>query len=56
MPRLWTFYDHPELGVPNTNNSLEVIFTDLKTKLRVHSGIKRDFRRKIIDEYLKRHY
>lgn len=47
MPRLWTFYDHPELGLPNTNNSLEGIFTDLKTKLRVHSGIKRDFRRKI---------
>ena len=56
MPRLWTFYDHPELGLPNTNNSLEGIFTDIKTKLRVHSGIKRDFRRKIIDEYLKRHY
>ena len=41
---------------PNTNNALEGIFTDLKTKLRVHSGIRRDFRKKIIDEYIKRHY
>lgn len=56
MPILWTFYDHPETGLPNTNNALEGIFTDLKTKLRVHSGIRRDFRKKIIDEYIKRHY
>lgn len=56
MPLLWTFYDHPELGLPNTNNGLEGIFSDLKTKLRVHSGIKREQRKKLIDEYLMRHY
>ena len=56
MPLLWTFYDHPELGIPNTNNGLEGIFSDIKTKLRVHSGISREHRKKLIDEYLMRHY
>ena len=56
MPLLWTFYDHPELGLPNTNNGLEGVFSDLKTKLRVHSGIKKEQRKKLIDEYLMRHY
>lgn len=56
MPLLWTFYDHKELGLPNTNNGLEGIFSDLKTKLRVHSGIKKEQRKKLIDEYLMRHY
>ena len=39
MPYLWTWYDHPETGIPNTNNSLEGMFTDLKTKLRNHAGL-----------------
>ena len=56
MPLLWTFYDHKELGLPNTNNGLEGVFSDLKTKLRVHSGIKKEQRKKLIDEYLMRHY
>ena len=56
MPLLWTFYDHLELGIPNTNNGLEGIFSDIKTKLRVHSGISREHRKKLIDEYLMRHY
>ena len=56
MTLLWTFYDHPELGIPNTNNGLEGIFSDIKTKLRVPSGISREHRKKLIDEYLSRHY
>ena len=38
MPLLWTFYDHPETGLPNTNNALEGLFSDLKSKVRVHCG------------------
>ena len=30
------------------------IITDIKTKMRVHSGITRDFRKKLIDEYILR--
>jgi hypothetical protein len=44
------------MGLPNTNNGQEGIFSDIKTKQRVHSGIIRELRKKIIDEYLSRHY
>ena len=56
MPWLWTFYDHPNLLIPNTNNALEGVFTDIKTKLRVHSGISRERRIRFIMEYIARHY
>lgn len=56
MPLLWTFYDHPAIGLPNTNNGLEGIFADIKTKLRVHSGLCMENGKKLIDEYLSRHY
>jgi len=53
MPYLWTFYDHANLGIPNTNNALEGLFTDLKTKLRNHAGLSKERRKKFIDEYFK---
>ena len=56
MPLLWTFQDNPNLGLPNTNNGLEGIFSDIKSKLRVHSGISRELRKNSIDEYRSRHY
>lgn len=56
MRWLWTFYDHLELHIPNTNNGLEGIFADIKSKVRVHSGITREHRMKLIDEYIFRHY
>ena len=56
MPLLWTFYDYSETGLPNTNNALEGLFSDLKAKVRVHSGISREHRKKLLDEYIKRHY
>ena len=56
MQLLWTFYDRPEVGLPNTNNALEGLFSELKTKARVHSGISRDNRTKLLDELMKRHY
>ena len=56
MPLLWTFYDHPETGLPNTNNAFEGFFADLKTKVRAHCGISREHREKLLDEYIGRHY
>jgi hypothetical protein len=47
MRLLWTFYDYPNTGLPNTNNALEGLFSDLKTKIRVHSGISKENRRKL---------
>ena len=53
MPYLWTWYDHIEVGIPNTNNALEGQFTDLKTKLRNHNGLSEERRKKFIDEYFR---
>ena len=56
MTLLWTIYDHPATGLPNTNNALGAVFSDLKTKVRVRREISKENRKKLIDEYLKRHY
>ena len=56
MPVLWTFYDRPETGLPNTNNALEGLFSDLKIKVCVHRGIGRENSRKLLDEYINRNY
>ena len=53
MAYLWTFYDHADLSIPNTNNGLEGQFTDLKTKLRNHSGLSTEHRKIFIDMYFK---
>jgi len=52
LPFLFTWYDYPELNIPNTNNSLEGIFSCLKTKLRVHSGLKKQRKIKVINQIL----
>ena len=57
MQWLWTFYDNRDgILIPNTNNGLEGIFSDIKSKVRVHSGMKKENRKKLIDEYITRHY
>ncbi len=56
MKWLWTFYDFPECGIPNTNNGIEALFTDLKTKLRVHCGLSKRNRRVFIDKFFKRSF
>lgn len=56
MPLLWTFYDYPETGLPNTNNAIEGLFSDIKSKLRAHRGISKDNRKTLLDEYIMRHY
>ena len=56
MKRLWTFYDYKDRVIPNTNNGLEAVFADIKSKVRIHSGLTREHRMKLIDEYISRHY
>jgi hypothetical protein len=53
MSYLWTWYDNIEIGIQNTNNALEGKFTDLKSKLRNHSGLSNKRRKVFIDEYIK---
>ncbi len=48
LPYLFTFYDHIELNIPNTNNSMEGIFSYLKKKVNIHNGLRKDRRIKLI--------
>lgn len=49
---LWTWYEHTDLGIPNTNNGIEALFTDLKTKMRVHNGMTDGNKKRFIEVYL----
>lgn len=48
MPWLWTFYDYPKLGIPNTNNALERLNGIVKDLLRRHRGISLENRKQLI--------
>lgn len=50
---LFTNYDHSELQIPNTTNSIDGLFVDLKNKLRVHNGLGYKQKQKMIDEFLQ---
>lgn len=55
MPWLWTWYDYPELNIPNTNNGLESLNSDLKTKLALHRGLSKERRKVFIQDFLNAH-
>ena len=50
---LFTWYDYIEIGIPNTTNTLEGHFADLKNKLRNHNGLSQKRKKKFINEFLK---
>ncbi len=51
QPYLFTYQKQNQM--PNTNNKLEGIFTDLKNKLRNHNGLSRRRKEKFITEFFK---
>lgn len=53
LPYLFTYQKYPELHIPNTTNALDGSFSNLKKKLAVHHGLRRDRRFKVISEILK---
>jgi len=53
LPYLFTYQKYPELAIPNTTNALDGSFSNLKKKLAVHHGLRRDRRFKVISEILK---
>ncbi len=56
MMWLLTFEEYEYLHIPKTNNAIEGTFTDIKTKLRVHSGISKQRRITLIQELITRIY
>ena len=53
LPWLFTWYDHPDLNIPNTTNAIDGHFADLKNKLRNHNGLSLKRKKKFIDGFLK---
>ena len=51
LPYLFTYKKKGCEGMPNTNNKVEGVFTDLKKKLNNHSGIGEDGRKRFISGF-----
>lgn len=54
LPVLYTYQKYPELKIPNTTNSLDGSFSHLKDMLRIHRGLKKNRKLKLIDEVLSK--
>lgn len=52
LSRLFTYQKRPELNLPNTTNTLDGMFSQIKNRLAVHRGLRRDRRYKVISEIL----
>lgn len=52
LPYLFTYQKYPGLNIPNTTNSLEGSFSQLKELVKIHRGINKEMKMKIIDEIL----
>jgi hypothetical protein len=51
---LYTYQRYPRLNIPNTTNSLDGSFSHLKDMLRIHRGLKKDRKLKLINEILSK--
>jgi len=52
LPYLFIYQRYPELMIPNTTNCLDGMFSQIKNRLAVHRGLRRDRRFKLISEIL----
>jgi hypothetical protein len=52
IPYLFTYQKHPELFIPNTTNTLESHFSHIKDILRIHRGLTRSMKQKMIHAIL----
>jgi len=52
LPYLFTYQKYSEFNIPNTTNSLDGCFAYLKELVRVHRGINKTLKRKIVQEIL----
>lgn len=55
MPWLWTWYDNKELNIPNTNNGIESLNSDIKVRLNLHKGLSVERRKVFIQDFIKAH-
>ena len=53
VPNLFTYQKYPQLGIPNTTNTIDGYFASVKKKVAAHHGLRRDRRYRVICELLK---
>jgi len=53
IPYLFVFEDYASLGMHNTTNALDGIFSDLKQRLRSHNGLSLARKKRFIDGFFK---
>jgi len=51
LPYLFTYQRSNCQGMPNTNNKIEGVFTDLKKNLNIHSGMNETSRKRLISGF-----
>ena len=52
LPYLFTYLEYSELNMPNTTNSCDGSFAHWKNKVKIHRGLRKDRRRKMINYLL----
>lgn len=53
LPYLFTYKNYPDLSIVNTTNALDGgVFTQLKKLMKLHQGMSRSLKTKLIDDYL----
>lgn len=53
LPYLFTYKNHPNLNIPNTTNALvRGVFAQLKKLTKLHQGMSRSLKTKLIYDYL----
>lgn len=52
LSNLFTYQRYPELGIPNTTNTIDGYFASVKKKVAAHHGLRRDRRFRVISELL----
>jgi MULE transposase domain. len=52
LPYLFTYQKFPDLAIPNTTNSCDGSFAHWKQKLKIHRGLRKNRRNKMIDYLL----
>ena len=52
LPNLFTYQDYPHSKIPNTTNSLESHFSHIKDVVRIHRGLTRPVKEKVIETIL----
>ena len=54
LPYLFTYKQYPELNIPNTNNMVEGVHSEIKRRLANHRGCGKTLRIKIVRNFLSR--